>query len=263
MISYLCAGRHPAKYLSPHLPPALGEKVAAFNNTLNIGDAAGIVESCQPGLWDLIQRTLLHLCVAEARASATLMVMWWIDIQERSRFWKLNASGYWLSQAWRSSLTALSRRNWVQRADLQSRVLVTRTFLASDVQLWHLNLPSVCPVEPGCTYKHKASGWTFMGYSCNILKPVDDQSTAQNPGSCINTAHNDIRFITPYISSPSSPIKWYIRKCIVLSISWALHLLRDLAWWFSATPLWWSSTSMAALSSCSPSPPPSHLPTVT
>lgn len=33
MTSYLCAGRYPAQYLSPHLPLALEEKLAALNIT--------------------------------------------------------------------------------------------------------------------------------------------------------------------------------------------------------------------------------------
>lgn len=156
-----------------------------------------IVKSCQPGLWELIQRSRLHLCVAEARATASLMVMWWIDIQERVHFWKLDASGYWSSQAWRSYCSQYKEQHaasWCK--DFQSSVLFTCTFLTSDVQIRHLNVPIFC-----FSWLHPTNIRLKGEYSCST-GPVDVQSTVQNPDNCINKAYNDMCFIITWISSP-------------------------------------------------------------
>lgn len=66
---------------------------------------------------DLMQKPLVRLFWAGAPSvSATLMVAWWIGIQERSLSLSLSASGYWPSQAQRSSVTALSESNSMQSA---------------------------------------------------------------------------------------------------------------------------------------------------
>lgn len=62
----------------------LAEKQACWNLTFNVCVAVVTLLSCRALLWDLVQWSLLYFWAAELSASATLMAMWWIRIQERS-----------------------------------------------------------------------------------------------------------------------------------------------------------------------------------
>lgn len=102
----LCACAFVARFICLYLAAPLGEKQAGWRLGLAVYQA--IVPSCLIMLWDIMQLSSLYFWAAELSASATLMVMWWIGIQERSLSLSLSASGYWPSQAQLSSLTLLS-----------------------------------------------------------------------------------------------------------------------------------------------------------
>lgn len=84
-----------------------------------------------------------HYVWEKLSASATLMVMWWIGIQERSLSLSRTASGCWPSQAQRSSVTPHSESNSMQRAGAaifreESLSLVRPTFLLAmfQIEIW-------------------------------------------------------------------------------------------------------------------------------
>lgn len=95
-----------ARFICLHLAAPQGEKQVGWSLSLAVYQA--IVPSCLTMLWDIMQLSSLFFWAAELSAPATLMVMWWIGIQERSLSLSLSASGYWPSQAQLSSLTLLS-----------------------------------------------------------------------------------------------------------------------------------------------------------